>query len=157
MILVTVGTTMPFDELIEEIDLLSGQGFFDGEEVYCQSGQSAYVMLHAHQFRSRPTLQDLIDRSSMVISHGGATVAQLLAAKRPFVCFPNPRAAGGHQASFVSAMSAIAPISWSLDVRQAADLIAKRRLLGPATVDTKLPRAADIIMKTLGSVGALTH
>jgi UDP-N-acetylglucosamine transferase subunit ALG13 len=98
VIFVTVGTTMPFDELLEEVDRLVAEEAF-GERVMCQGGQSRYRMAHGEQFVARPSIADLIAESSMVITHGGATVVQLLIAHKPFIAFPNPRGAGDHQTS----------------------------------------------------------
>jgi UDP-N-acetylglucosamine transferase subunit ALG13 len=144
MIFITVGTTMPFDELLEEVDRLAGQGVF-GEEVICQSGQSAYQMAYGGQFKGRPSLVDLIDDASLVITHGGATVIQLLLACKPFVAFPNPRGAGDHQTSFLKQIANVSSISWSRNVSDLARLFAERRLCGPASIRADFPRAAEVI------------
>lgn len=144
MILVTVGTTMPFDELLEEVDRLAGQGFF-GEDVVVQAGQSTYTMRHATQFKGRPSIADLIEEASMVLSHGGATVIQLLMAGKQFVAFPNPRGAGDHQTSFLATVADVSDISWSRDVRDTDRLVSDRRARGPARLRAGFPRAADVI------------
>ncbi len=144
MIFITVGTTMPFDELLEEVDRMAGQGGF-GEPVICQSGQSAYQLAHGAQFRGRPSLVDLIGEASLVITHGGATVIQLLLACKPFVAFPNPRGAGDHQTSFLRQIASVSDISWSPNVGDLPRLFAARRLMGPASIRADFPRAAEII------------
>lgn len=145
MIFVTVGTTMPFDELLEEVDRLASLGTF-GENVVCQGGQSRYRLSHGEQFVGRPSIDDLIAQSSLVISHGGATVIQLLLASKPFVAFPNPRAAGAHQYGFLTQIASVSKISWSKNVKDLARLFQERRLLGPARLALDIPRAADIIL-----------
>ncbi len=149
MILVTVGTTMPFDELLAEVDRLAGDGFF-GEDVVCQGGQSRYRLRHGEQFIGRPSIDDLIGASSLVITHGGATVIQLLLAGKPFVAFPNPRGAGDHQTSFLEAIAAVSAISWSRDVADLARLVGERRALGAATVPREFPRAGGLIRRLVG-------
>ena len=144
MILVTVGTTMPFDELLEEVDHLAATGFFD-EDVICQSGQSSYKMRHCEQFVGRPSIDDLIAESSLVITHGGATVVQLLVGRKPFVAFPNPRGAGDHQASFLAQVATMSDISWSRDVHDLGYLVNERRSLGTASVRMDFPRATDAV------------
>lgn len=144
MIFVTVGTTGPFDELLQEVDRLAANGLF-AEEIICQGGQSAYQMQHAKQFVGRNNIGDLIAQSAFVISHGGLTVIELLRAKKPFVAFPNPRLADDHQAFFLQQISAAAEISWSRDVTDLARLYEERRALGPATLRADLPRAGDIV------------
>jgi beta-1,4-N-acetylglucosaminyltransferase len=149
VILVTVGTTMPFDELLEEVDRLAAMGAL-GEAVVCQGGQSRYRMRHGEQFVSLPNLDDLIAESSMAITHGGgATVLQLLIARRPFVAFPNPRGAGDHQTSFLARIAAMTAISWSRNVKDLERLFGERRLLGPATMPSGFPRAADMVRASL--------
>jgi UDP-N-acetylglucosamine transferase subunit ALG13 len=144
LIFVTVGTTMPFDELLEEVDLLAREGVFC-ENIICQAGQSRYRLTHGHQFIGRPSIDDLIAESSITITHGGATVLQLLMAQRPFVAFPNPRGAGNHQASFLVKVSEMARISWSANVKDLRELFHQRRVLGPASIRTDVPKAATII------------
>ena len=151
VILVTVGTTMPFDELFVEVDRLAGDGHF-GEAVLCQVGQSQYRMQHCESFVGRPTLRDLIAASSLVISHGGATVVELLLARKPFVAFPNPRGAGDHQGHFLTRMSMMAPISWSRSVSDLERLVDERRKLGPAEAHTETPHVARMLLAELPSV-----
>jgi UDP-N-acetylglucosamine transferase subunit ALG13 len=146
LIFVTVGTTMPFDELLREVDRLAGLGVLD-EQVVCQSGQSNYKLSHGEQFRAKPNIADLIDESSLVITHGGATVVQLLVAGKPFVAFPNPRGAGDHQRSFLAQVAAVSDISWSPNVDDLARLFQERRRLGPATIRADFPRAAALIRR----------
>lgn len=146
MILVTVGTTMPFDELVAEVDRLASTAFF-GEDVICQSGQSSYKTLHCEQFVGRPSIDDLIARSSLVITHGGATVIQLLIGRKPFVAFPNPRGAGDHQGSFLEQVASVSDISWSRDVQDLRRLVDERRHLGTASIRLDFPRAHDTIRR----------
>ena len=145
MIFVTVGTTMPFDELVQEVDRLAGLDRL-GEAVICQSGQSAYRMQHAEQFAGRPSIEDLIAEASLVISHGGATVIQLLGAAKPFVAFPNPRGAGDHQTAFLRQVQTIADVSWSSNVTDLERLIGERRAKGPAAIRSEIPRAGPQII-----------
>lgn|GEM_PF-6354558 len=148
MILVTVGTTMPFDELFAEVDRLVDAGVID-EPVVSQSGQSEYRMRHGEQFVGRSTIADLIEQSSLVITHGGATVVQLLIAKKPFIAYPNPRGAGDHQTGFLRRVEQVADISWSSDVRDLERLIRERRAKGAAVVKAGIPRVADIVRGVL--------
>ncbi len=152
MILVTVGTTMPFDELLAEVDRLAASGFF-GDEVVCQSGQSRIVMAHCKQFvgMEMGAFAKLIDASALVISHGGATVVQLLLARKPFVAFPNPRGAGDHQTSFLQGTASVADISWSPHVAALAALVQERQAKGPAELHLKVPRIHTEILRSIAS------
>ena len=150
MILVTIGTTMPFDELLEEVDRLAGLDRL-GDRVLCQSGQSAYRMRHAEQFAGRPSIDDLIAESAFVISHGGATVIQLLAAGKLFAAFANPRGSGDHQTSFLRAMAQVCALSWSGNVGDCERLVQERRALGPARMPRDFPHAASLIRQVIGA------
>ncbi len=136
---------MPFDELLEQVDTLAAQGLFGDEALEIQSGQSAYRMKHGNQFRARASLAQTIADASMVITHGGATVIQLLLARKPFVAVPNPRGAGDHQRSFLSGLAEVADISWSTEISDVGPLFTERRTLGAAALRAKWPRAADIV------------
>ena len=144
MILVTVGTTMPFDELLMQVDRVAASDLIT-EPILCQSGHSTYRMKYGTQFVGRSTLADLIEESSLVITHGGSTVIQLLLAGKPFIAFPNPRGAGDHQTSFLLQVAELADISWSRDVNDLAGLIQQRRSLGAMSFSPTHPRIADQI------------
>jgi UDP-N-acetylglucosamine transferase subunit ALG13 len=150
MIFVTIGTTMPFDELLTEIDRLADNGTIN-EDLICQTGQSRYRMRHGEQFIGRPTIADLIEQASLVISHGGATVIQLLIAQKQFIAFPNPRGAGDHQTSFLREIALVSAISWSADVTDLARLIDERQRQGPAMIRADFPRAGDLIRDMIGN------
>ncbi len=139
---------MPFDELLAEVDRCAAAGVF-GQEIVCQGGQSSYHMAHGKQFMAQPTIDDLIAESSMVITHGGATVVQLLIAGKSFVAFPNPRGAGDHQTSFLEQIATVSDISWSRSLKDLARLFEERQSLGPARLRTGFPRAGDIIREIL--------
>ena len=149
MILITVGTTMPFDELLQEADRLAGAGLLNGP-IVCQGGHSKYRMKHAEQFFARPSITDLIATSSLVICHGGgATVLQLLTARKPFVAFPNPRGAGDHQTLFLKHASLLSEISWSSDVSDMLQLVRVRQAHGPATtIRAGIPRVGDLLLQS---------
>jgi UDP-N-acetylglucosamine transferase subunit ALG13 len=148
LIFVTVGTTLPFDELLSKVDRLASDQFF-GEKIICQGGQSRYRIINGEQFVGRPTIADLIAESTMVITHGGLTVLQCLAAYKPFVAFPNPRCAGEHQLGFLTEIATMSNISWSRNVSDLRALYSERRLKGPASIKSELPRAADVIRRVL--------
>jgi UDP-N-acetylglucosamine transferase subunit ALG13 len=147
VILVTAGTTMPFDELFVEVDRLAAAGLL--ADLQSVSGQTTYQMKHGEQFVAKPSLNDLIDASSLVITHGGATVIQALLAKKPFVAFANPRGAGDHQRAFLERVATIADISWSTDVKDLERLVRERMAAGPSIVNKAIPRAADIVMASI--------
>lgn len=127
MIFVTVGTTMPFDELIQAVDELSGSGALS-EPVVCQIGTSGYEPKNCEYFRFKPGIEDWVEKASLVIGHGGTgTVLSLLAARKKFIAVTNPRGAEDHQAQFLSRLSKSVSILWTRDVTQLGELIERAR------------------------------
>lgn len=115
MILVTVGTTMPFDELLEEVDRLSAQDFF-GDEVVCQIGHSQYVPHHCTVFRNKPNLErDFLLADGLIVHGGTGSTIQAIGAEKPFVAVANLRAKGDHQAEFLGHLATEFDILWTRD------------------------------------------
>lgn len=113
LILVTVGTTLAFDGLIEFIDGMAGRGELP-EPVLCQIGLGTYEPRHCQWFRFKPDLADDLDAASFVIGHGGTgTVTGLLRLGKPFVAVANPIAAGDHQRDFLKKLSTTQPLVWT--------------------------------------------
>lgn len=113
MILVTVGTTIPFDALISEVDRLCAEGFFQ-DEVVCQIGRSSYTPKHCDFFRNKPNLERDFFRANGLIVHGGTgSTIQALCAQTPFVAVANPQAQDDHQADFLSILSAEYDFVWT--------------------------------------------
>lgn len=155
MILVTGGTTMPFNELFVEVDRLTGLGVLD-TPVLCQVGRSDVRLQHAERMTDlpAPAFAALIARASLVITHAGATVIQLIMSQKPFVAFPNPRGAGKHQLHFLARVSTVADISWSEDVRDMEALVRARQAKGAVSVHANVPRAQDEVRRIVMSLGS---
>ena len=101
MILVTTGTTIPFDPLIITIDRLVRNERIS-EKVICQIGNGTYIPQHCLSFRFRKSIDRLVDKSSLVISHGGTgTILQLMSIRKPFIAVANPCAKDNHQHEFL--------------------------------------------------------
>ena len=143
MILVTVGTTMPFPSLLEEVDRLAGRGVF-GEDVLCQTGHSRVTLTNCAGFAFRPTLDDLFEKASLVITHGGTTVFTLLSLRKPFIAFANPLGADDHQLNMLAALARMAGISWSADVRDLERLYRQVSRDPPAPLSA--PRLGDDLL-----------
>lgn len=113
MIFVTIGTTMPFDELFQEIDKLIIQGFFK-QDVICQIGNSTYQPQHCEFFRFKENLNKYYQLADFLIIHGGtgSTIDALLS-KKPFIAFANKRGVDSHQQQFLTRMEQEYQILWS--------------------------------------------
>lgn len=115
MIFVTIGTTQ-FDELIEAVDQIVASGQIS-EPVVCQIGNGSYIPQHCEHFMFQPSIDDWLEKSSMVICHGGATVLSILAMGKPFIAVANTRLADDHQSLFLSHLSKTIPILWTRNVK----------------------------------------
>jgi beta-1,4-N-acetylglucosaminyltransferase len=122
MIFVTVGTTMPFDKLIREVDRLVETGAII-EPVLCQTGRGTYEPAHCEHFKFRPSLDDLFATADLVITHGGATVTGLLMMRKRFIAVPNDIAADQHQLHFLERLSKQTPIYWTADLSALESLV----------------------------------
>jgi UDP-N-acetylglucosamine transferase subunit ALG13 len=113
VIFVTVGTTLPFDDLVRFVDGMVERGDIT-EPVRCQIGPGTYEPQRCEWFRFKPELQAEIENASLVIGHGGTgTVTGLLGAGKPFVAVANPAGADNHQRDFLDRLSHVNPFLWT--------------------------------------------
>lgn len=147
MIFVTVGTTLPFDELVEFVDGMAARGAFD-EPVVCQIGPGTYEPRHCEFFRFKPSLDFEIEQASLVIGHGGTgTVTGLLGSGKRFIIVTNPIGANDHQAEFLARISREYPILWTSKVE---DLPALMRSEPPTPRNDRKPaRLGDDLVNFL--------
>jgi len=127
LIFVTVGTTIPFDGLLEAVDNCVARSVIDGP-VVCQIGSGEYEPKHCEWFKYQPSIQEFVNRADLIIGHGGTgTTFQLLASDKPFISFANPLAAADHQAEFLARMASAYDIIWSRDPGELEALLPKAR------------------------------
>lgn len=151
MIFVTVGTTIPFDELFEEVDRLLESGIID-DDVICQTGQSKYIPRNCESFKFLPNLDLYLDRASLLIVHGGTgSTLQALASGKPFVAFANPLGADDHQAEFLNRLSQEFQLLWSRDVAELENLLPLIRNVSDCTEprEESKPSLPETIKKIL--------
>lgn len=123
MIFVTVGTTLPFDELVEAVDALVAEGRLR-EEVICQIGHGSYVPRNCEWFKFTPQIDTYIEQARLVIGHGGTgTVTGLLRRGKRFIAVANPLGADDHQAEFLDRLSREVPMLWTADLMQLEQLV----------------------------------
>lgn len=142
---VTVGTTH-FDPLIRAVDALAGTRRVT-MPVLCQIGSGTYVPQHCEHFRFRPSIDDAIAAADLVVTHGGATVLALLAARKRFVAVANTSLADNHQAKFLGHLARYVDLFWTSDVGEVGDMI-QRALAAPAP-QLRLPRLGDALRREL--------
>ena len=115
MIFVTVGTTMPFDSLLEAVDSAARTGLLKGR-VVCQTGTSAYQPQHCEWFDFRPSLGAWMEEADAIFGHGGTgTVFEMLGYGKPFIAFANLLAAHDHQREFLQGLEKVCDLLWTDD------------------------------------------
>ena len=148
MIFVTVGTTMPFDELIEAMDNFKKAGTVE-DHILCQIGNGTYIPTMCEYFRFKPGLKQYLDQASVVVGHGGTgTVLSMLKEKKAFVAVVNPRAADRHQSQFLSRLGLETDLLWTENLAQIPELISKA-LNTTRTEALSMPRLADDLRMVL--------
>ncbi len=149
MIFVTVGTTLPFDALIRQMDQLV-QGRKLTEPVVCQIGKGTYEPEYCEHFRFRTSLDELFERADLVVTHGGITVLSLLARRKKFVAVSNDLAADQHQLHFLERLEKVTPILWTSDISLVEALIGVARTRNPDYAE--FPSLADDLRQYLDSL-----
>jgi len=125
MIFVTTGTTLCFDKLIETVDDLVGNGQIS-EPTVCQIGNSKYIPKNCEYFRFQPSIDNWIQKASLVICHGGTgTVLSLIKKNKPFIAVANKRGADDHQSQFLSQLGKMGCILWTNNINELPALIKK--------------------------------
>lgn len=125
MILVTVGSSLPFDDLVEAVDRFVKMGDIQ-DAVVCQIGRGNYVPTSCEYFRFAPSLEEWVRKASVVIGHGGTgTVSEMLAERKPFVAVPNPGVQDDHQAVFLEHLSQCTALLWTRDLNELPHLVAR--------------------------------
>jgi len=149
MILVTVGTTIPFDSLIKKVDELCADGTIE-ESVLCQIGKGQYEPSHCEFLRFLPNLNAEIDSASLVIGHGGTgTTLDLIQRKKPFIGVANPLAADAHQEHFLRRLAKDIDILWTKDLELLASLVqqAQQANFAPSELPSLVHELTDFIDK----------
>lgn len=137
MILCTVGTTMPFDALIREVDRSCGRGAFENEQVVCQIGHSRYIPIHCSHFRFSYEFDKLMDEARLIITHGGTgSVLGCLEKGKAFIAVANRDADGAHQVEFLEKLATIYPMTWTENVSEIERLVKNLKHSGLALKST---------------------
>lgn len=112
MIFATVGSTH-FDSLIDNVNRLKRDT--PHLNVNCQIGSGSLIPELCNWFRYKETLVDDIGSAEVVITHGGATVLQCLAANKKVIAISNTELADDHQTKFLSDIAQYIDFPWSND------------------------------------------
>jgi len=109
---VTVGTSLPHDELIMKIDSLVNEGKIK-DEVIAQIGAGRYIPKNIEFIRFAPSLDEYYHKADIIISNCGAgTIMENVTAGRRLIVIQNPDITGGHEWEIVTKMEKGAHLIW---------------------------------------------
>jgi len=123
LIFVTVGSSLPHDELIEKIDGLVERGVIQ-DEVVAQIGAGQYIPKNIEYIRFAPSLEEFYQRAEVVVSNCGAgTIMENVTKGRKLVVIQNPDITGGHEWELVTKMEKGNHLLWCKDIEELANVI----------------------------------
>jgi UDP-N-acetylglucosamine transferase subunit ALG13 len=96
MIFLTVGSSLPFDRLVEMVDRAVGDGLV-GEQIFAQIGSGRYRPQHLEfvDFLTRKDYEARFREASAVVSHAGiGTIAAALKERKPIIVMPRRKEHG---------------------------------------------------------------
>ncbi len=136
MILVTTGSSGPFEDLIRVVDNAVFKKEIN-EQVICQIGNGDYVPKNCEHFKFKESIDSLIDEADLVITHGGTgTVTDLIRRKKRFIAVANTQLADNHQVEFLSKIASICNITWTDNLNEIVSLIKSTEKLEPPVLQT---------------------
>ncbi|TFG33365.1 hypothetical protein EU527_08365 [Candidatus Thorarchaeota archaeon] len=151
MIFVTVGTSLPHDELIEKIDELVRDGRLK-EYVIAQIGEGRYQPKHIESFRFAPSLDEYYSKANIVISNCGAgTIMENVTKGRKLIVIQNPDITGGHEWEIVTKMERGKHLIWCKSLEELQDSIERARDMSYEQFAPEQLRLNEVIFELLQS------
>lgn len=117
MIFVTTGT-YGFSALVQLIDQMVSEGIID-EEIFAQIGMGEYEPKNFNYTRYIKDINKYIEKSNLVITHGGMTVVELIAIGKSFVAVPNRSLHGDHQFEFLQSLNSEGAVTVCMELNSA--------------------------------------
>jgi UDP-N-acetylglucosamine transferase subunit ALG13 len=129
LIFVTVGTSLPHDELVQMMDKLASEGSIR-DKVIVQRGAGRYIPKHIEHFRFAPNLDAYYNDADIVISNCGAgTIMENATKGRRLIVIQNPDITGGHEWELVKKMEKAGHLIWCKDINELLRCIEKARTM----------------------------
>lgn len=151
MIFVTVGTSLPDDELIEMIDKLVGQGKIR-ERVVVQRGAGKYTPKNVEHFRFSQKLDEYYNNADIVIGNCGAgTMMENVTKGRKLIVKENPGIIGGHTWESVTRMEKGGHLIWCRDINQLLECIERARTMAFKQFKPKKMMLSELIKEVTSS------
>ena len=108
----TVGTSLPHDELIMKIDSFVREGKIKAD-VVAQIGEGKYIPNNIEYIRFAPSLEEYYRKAEIIISNCGAgTIMENVTMGRKLIVIQNPDITGGHEWEIVTKMEKGEHLIW---------------------------------------------
>lgn len=135
-----MGTSLPHDALIREMDCLASTGAIT-DEVIAQRGNGQFVPKHIKSFRFKKGLDEYQNRAEIVVSNCGAgTIMENVTKGHRLVVIQNPDVTGGHEWELVTKMENGGHLIWCKNLDSLEESIDKARKM---TFKTFSPQRLD--------------
>lgn len=138
MILLSVGTQLPFDRLVKSVDQWAAD--HPEVEVIAQIGPSHYVprAMHARDFFDPAQFRELQERCTLMVSHAGVgSIVNALELGKPIIILGRDHLRNehrnGHQISTVEQFGTLPGIYAARDELHLIELMNRQDLTGPAS------------------------
>ena len=119
----TVGTSLPHDELIMKIDSLVKEGKIKSD-VIAQIGAGKYIPKNIEYVRFAPSLDEYYHKANIIISNCGAgTIIENVTKGRKLIVIQNPDITGGHEWEIVTKMERGKHLIWCKNIDDIAESI----------------------------------
>ncbi len=123
MIFVTVGSSLPHNDLIKRFDEMVGSGTLE-DDVVAQIGSGTYIPKNIRYFRFAPTLEPYYKQAELVVTNCGAgTILENTTNGRKLVAIQNPDITGGHEWELLKKMEKGSHLLWCKDIENLYDCI----------------------------------
>jgi UDP-N-acetylglucosamine transferase subunit ALG13 len=162
VIFVTVGhTSQSFRRLLTAVDELAGGGFFADDTVFAQTGYTPVKLHHceAKPFLGRDEFREKMERANLIISHGGATIFEVVRMRRMPVVMPRRKKYGehvnDHQAQFVRALASEGWIAAAFEPDELPGAIEKARTSRPTTEGLPTLLMLPLVARAIEELGSL--
>jgi len=127
LIFITLGTVLPYDQLIEKIDIMKGSGVI-GDEMYAQIGSGSYIPKHIKYLRYVGNMEAVYKKADIVISTCGAgTLLENVTQGRRIIAIENPAVTTGHAWELVFKLEALGCLIWCRDIKDILPCINEAR------------------------------
>lgn len=127
LIFITLGTVLPYDDLIKKVDSLKALLKLD-DKIYAQIGNGKYIPKNIKYLRFVGNMDEVYKRADIIISTCGAgTILENITHGRKLIVVNNPGITGGHEWELVSKLEALGCLIWCKKLSNLLNCINKAR------------------------------